>query len=232
MRLLREKAADLKDAFRNFPGFGKEDKVDREILLKRLTDSQGGLPELWSEGESWMIYQPRFVRDLSFEELDAEIAWKQDEMKIYGKPVLLPRLTGWYGDPGTDYIYSGIYNQALPWTPSLESLRNRLREDLGLEFNAMLANRYADGSQHMGYHADSEPEFGEAPVIVSLSFGAARGFLWKRKGKGEKAQRWDLEDRSLLVMGGAMQREFVHAVAKTSLPLGPRINLTFRRVLA
>ena len=30
-----------------------------------------------------------------------------------------PRLTAWYGDEGTHYVYSGIENLPLPWTASL-----------------------------------------------------------------------------------------------------------------
>ena len=33
----------------------------------------------------------------------------------------------------------------------------------------------------MGWHADNEPELGQQPVIVSLSFGEKRRFQLKRK---------------------------------------------------
>ena len=42
----------------------------------------------------------------------------------------------------------------------------------------------------------------------------------------------ELEDRSLLVMGRGVQSRFEHSVPKTALHVGPRINLTFRKVAA
>ena len=45
--------------------------------------------------------------------------WRQDSMKMFGQVKPLPRLTAWYGDPGTRYVYSGIVNEPLPWTAAL-----------------------------------------------------------------------------------------------------------------
>ena len=46
------------------------------------------------------------------------------------------------------------------------------------------------------------------------------------------AQRLALElpPGSLLVMAGETQRHYRHALPRTAKPVGPRINLTFRRV--
>jgi len=162
--------------------------------------------------------------------LDREVVWRQDSIKIFGKSNLLPRLTSYYGDPGTAYKYSGIINEPAAWTPTLLALRQSLRDALGADFNAVLINRYADGSQHMGYHADDEPELGPEPLIASLSFGATRRFLVK-SCDGSHRFALDLEDRSLLIMAGSFQHDYRHALAKTKRPVGLRINLTFRRVL-
>ena len=43
-------------------------------------------------------------------------------------------------------------------------------------FNHVLANRYRDGADSMGFHADDEPEFGPDPLIATLSLGASRRF--------------------------------------------------------
>jgi alkylated DNA repair dioxygenase AlkB len=164
------------------------------------------------------------------DELDREIVWRQDRIKIFGRTNPLPRLTAYYGDPGTAYKYSGIVNEPEPWTPTLLTLRKSLRDALGADFNAVLVNRYADGSQHMGYHADDEPELGPSPLIASLSFGATRRFLVK-SCDGRERFALDLEDRSLLIMAGSFQLDYRHALAKTKRQVGLRINLTFRQVL-
>jgi alkylated DNA repair dioxygenase AlkB len=40
-----------------------------------------------------------------------------------------------------------------------------------------------------------------------------------------------LEPGSLLVMRGASQRDWQHALPRTARPVGSRINLTFRRIV-
>ncbi len=149
---------------------------------------------------------------------------------MFGRKTKLPRLTAYYGDQGTSYIYSGIKNDPLQWSPTLSAMRAHMQSVLGLNFNAVLANRYADGSQHMGYHADDEPELGINPVIGSLSFGDTRRFLIKSVG-GNERHKVDLESGSLLLMAGTFQHHYQHALGKTKRQSGLRINLTFRLVV-
>ena len=67
-------------------------------------------------------------------------------------------------------------------------------------------------------------------LVASISLGATRRFrLREREGRGSCGI--DLEHGSLLVMSGATQRNWLHAVPPTARTVGPRINLTFRRVL-
>jgi len=49
--------------------------------------------------------------------------------------------------------------------------------------------------------------------------------------QGHAPVRIALESGSLLVMKGDTQRNWRHAIAKESRPCGPRVNLTFRRIL-
>ncbi len=97
-------------------------------------------------------------------------------------------------------------------------------------FNAVLLNLYRDGRDGMGWHADDEPELGADPAIASVSLGAVRRFcLRHRRRKGLRADI-SLSHGSLLLMSGATQQHWVHAVPKTAVPTGERINLTFRTV--
>ena len=174
-----------------------------------------------------LVYDAEACDPQLFSVLDEQIQWQQDAMHIYGKAVPLPRLTAWYGDPEAVYQYSGIRNQPRPWLPLLQDLRQLLEERTGARYNSVLANRYAHGGQHQGYHADDEKELGPTPTIASLSFGAMRRFLIQERASRE---RWhiDLAGGSLLLMRGDFQRNFRHALARTKKPVGPRINLTFR----
>ncbi len=165
-----------------------------------------------------------------FRLLRAGIDWRQEEVVIFGQRRRVPRLVAWHGDPGASYTYSGAPHEPLPWTPVLEQVRRRVQALSGRHFNAVLLNLYRDGRDGMGWHSDDEPELGPEPAIASVSLGAVRRFcLRHRRRKGMRAEL-SLPHGSLLLMSGTTQSHWVHAVPKTALPTGERINLTFRRV--
>ncbi|MEO8011625.1 MAG: alpha-ketoglutarate-dependent dioxygenase AlkB, partial [Dokdonella sp.] len=108
---------------------------------------------------------------------------------------------------------------------------DELAQRLGIRFNGVLANRYRDGQDSMGWHSDDERELGEQPLIASLSFGAVRRFRLRHKNSGAKPIAIELESGSLLVMAGATQQNYRHDLPKTARAVGERINLTFRRIV-
>lgn len=181
--------------------------------------------------------------------LAGELDWAQTPIRLYGREVLQPRLTVWHGDAGTRYRYSGRQHVAGGWPPVLADLRAALRAVLDWPFNSVLGNWYRDGRDYMGWHSDDEPELGPAPLIASLSFGASRRFCLRARrpaaGAGSglpadaKRSRVDpadplpvadclLEEGSLLVMAGATQHLYHHALPKALRVRDGRINLTFR----
>jgi alkylated DNA repair dioxygenase AlkB len=129
------------------------------------------------------------------------------------------------------YRYSGTEFEPRAWPGILLTIRARLADELGLDFNSVLANRYRDGRDAMGWHSDDERELGSAPTIASLSLGATRRFVLKHRLHPERKLALDLPRGSLLVMSGATQRHYRHALPRTARPVGERINLTFRRIL-
>ena len=164
-----------------------------------------------------------------FDALRSEIRWERHRVRIRGREVDCPRLSAWEGD--ATYSYSGITLRPAPWTPSVATVRQRIEAATGEMFNSVLANLYRDGSDRLGWHADDEAELGPAPVIASASFGAPRRFLLRPK-RGGASIPIVLEPGSLLVMRGSTQRNWLHSIPPTRRPVGPRINLTFRRILA
>lgn len=178
-------------------------------------------------------YYPGFLENADgiFGQLREELAWRQDTIRLYGKPVLIPRLNAWYGDPDAHYQYSGLPLPPLPWTPTLLAIRHQLQQFLQTGFNSVLANLYRDQRDSVAWHADDEPELGREPLIASISLGAERRFSMRHRFKRSLPTRHiDLESGSLLVMAGPTQAHWHHQVAKSRRPIGPRINLTFRRV--
>lgn len=166
-----------------------------------------------------------------FSKLRDETIWRQQEIRIYGKPHLQPRLTAWYGDPERTYVYSGLRNIPLPWTNLLLSLQRAVESVCHWSFNSVLLNYYRDGNDSMGFHSDNERELGPMPVIASLSLGEPRVFILKHIKKPElNPVKIPLESGTLLLMKGQTQKYWKHAIRKEGSPTGGRINLTFRQI--
>jgi alkylated DNA repair dioxygenase AlkB len=161
--------------------------------------------------------------------LIAEVVWQQDTMTTPGGRVPLPRLTAWQGEPDAVYVYSGIRNVPQPWTPAVAQLRDAAARAADTRFNSVLLNRYRDGHDSMGWHADKERELGPVPIIASVSLGATRAFEF-RHARTHATHRLSLTHGSLLVMRGRTQLEWIHRVPKEPGARGERINLTFRWV--
>ncbi|MGH9064036.1 MAG: alpha-ketoglutarate-dependent dioxygenase AlkB family protein [Acidimicrobiales bacterium] len=159
--------------------------------------------------------------------LGQDLRWRQEDARLFGRGIPLPRLTAWYGDVG--YQYSGVTHPPAPWPPSLDELRRLVAEVVPLP-NSALANLYRSGRDSVSWHADDEPELGRQPVIASVSLGAPRRFVL-RHGPTRDRVELDLPHGSLLVMAGDCQHRWQHAVPKTSRPVGPRINVTFRQMV-
>lgn len=166
---------------------------------------------------------------VAFAALVDEVQWKQDVIRTPGGVKPLPRLTAWQGDAGAVYVYSGIRNEPLAWTPTVQALKGLAEATCRTRFNSVLLNRYRSGEDSMGWHADREPELGAQPVIASVSLGVARRFDLRHNETG-RVRAFELTSGSLLVMRGHTQREWRHRVAKAPRLQGERINLTFRFV--
>lgn len=166
-----------------------------------------------------------------YHQLLEHIAWKNDEARIFGKHYITKRKAAWYGDEGYAYTYSNTTKQALPWTPELVDLKKLTENLCGVKFNSCLLNLYHDGNEGMAWHSDDEKSLGRNTTIASLSFGAERKFSFKHKDLGQTIAV-DLEHGSLLVMKDATQTHWLHRLNKSTKVKQPRINLTFRTIVA
>ncbi len=175
---------------------------------------------------------PQAEADRLLQELLTTTAWRQESIKLYGKPIDVPRLTAWYGEEGTGYTYSGIVNEPQLWTPVLLEVKRAVEVPAGVTFNSVLLNRYRSGKDSVAWHSDDEKEFGENPVIASVSFGGARTFQFKHKKRKDLKASVELTHASLLIMRGATQHNWVHQIPKTAKDVPERVNLTFRAVRA
>jgi alkylated DNA repair dioxygenase AlkB len=185
------------------------------------------------ESGAWLDYVPAWIdasdADRVLTALRDELAWEHREIVIFGRRVLQPRLIAWAGSVG--YRYSGQTLEPRAATPMTAELMARVVEHTREPFNHVLINRYRDGTDSLGLHADDEPELGPDPVVATLSLGATRRFVVKpRRAQLGPSRSFAVDHGSLLVMGGTCQRHYVHGVPRQSAPVGERISLTFRRL--
>jgi alkylated DNA repair dioxygenase AlkB len=180
-----------------------------------------------------VAYYPNFLSrsgaDGYFAALRASIAWREEEVMMYGRMVRVPRLTAWYGDREAFYTYSFARHRPQPWTAVLRELRAAVESFTGDRFNSVLLNLYRSGRDSVAWHADDERELGPRPAIASVSLGTPRTFAMRARDRS-KAFSIVLEHGSLLLMRGDSQRCYQHAVPKEPRIAGERINLTFRTI--
>lgn len=160
--------------------------------------------------------------------LIAETAWRSESITLWGKQHPQPRLTAWHGE--AHYTYSGLTLDPLPFTPLQLDIKAAVEAACGQRFNSVLLNYYRNERDSMGMHSDAEPELGRDPVIASVSFGATRTFILRHKRTGQTIKR-DLTSGSLLLMSGNTQHNWLHGINKSTRPIGPRVNLTFRKIV-
>ena len=181
-----------------------------------------------------IIYYPDFYdrpkADLIYTELEKDILWQQDDIRIFGKTHPQPRLTALYGNEGLSYSYSNIKMEPHPWNLLLQKIKLEVEKVAETTFSTVLLNYYRNEKDSNGWHADNEKELGLNPIIASVSFGAERVFQLKHNSDTEQKKSIVLQHGSLLLMKGTTQHFWKHQIPKTAKPIGPRINLTFRLI--
>tara|TARA_B100000900_G_scaffold404496_1_gene412932 strand:+ start:436 stop:1011 length:576 start_codon:yes stop_codon:yes gene_type:complete len=166
-----------------------------------------------------------------FTELMKDLKLKQNEIKIFGKIYNTPRMEGFYAKNGQEYGYSGKRMKTRDFTPLLNSICHKIENFTGEEFNSVLVNLYRDGQDSNGWHSDDEKELGPTPYIASLSLGETRDIQFKHKNSGER-RVCPLENGSLMLMSGEIQKYWKHQIPKTKLKKEERLNLTFRKIIS
>jgi len=156
-----------------------------------------------------------------------QLQWQQNQIRMLGKTMPVPRLECIYGDKGCNYLYSkSVLLKPLPWTQKLGELRDSITAFTSYKFRIVIGNQYRTGTDSIGWHSDNESSMRYQPVIASVSLGGGRNIKKKHIG-GTPTDFW-LEHGSLLVMHPGCQSTHLHQVPKTNKVVSTRINLTFR----
>eukprot|EP00747_Dinoflagellata_sp_TGD_P150518 gnl/TRDRNA2_/TRDRNA2_177121_c0_seq3.p1 gnl/TRDRNA2_/TRDRNA2_177121_c0~~gnl/TRDRNA2_/TRDRNA2_177121_c0_seq3.p1 ORF type:complete len:403 (+),score=61.18 gnl/TRDRNA2_/TRDRNA2_177121_c0_seq3:68-1210(+) len=104
--------------------------------------------------------------------------------------------------------------------------------------NCCNVNVYPGGNPpegEVGWHADDEVYFqslSDDTRIISFSLGAHRDFKWRLQGTDATLGTVSLGDGDVMTMEGLFQKHYKHSVPKSATPCGPRLNFTFRWIVA
>ncbi len=164
------------------------------------------------------------------QKLQSTIQWKQEPIKMFGKLLMQPRLTAWYGDVDKSYTYSGITMKPMDWTKELLMIKQKIEVVSNVRFTSALLNLYRDGQDSMGWHRDNEKELGVNPTIGSVSFGESRLFKLRDHASKETVKNVELTHGSYLLMQGETQHFWEHQIPKRVKKMQTRINITFRKL--
>lgn len=182
----------------------------------RLSFSGGRRDHL--DSTSWIDLVPGWVPDHAalFDELLRDAPWQQRTRVMWDREVLEPRMVAGYAGP-------------LP--PSLEELRAVLSARYAVAFDSCFVNLYRDGNDAVAWHGDTVRKTMRNPLVVTVSLGASRRFLVRRRGGGPVLKEYAPGHGDLMVMGGAMQHDYEHTVPRQSNASGARMSVTMRHSL-
>lgn len=179
-------------------------------------DPDAKLTRIWLDDRAWVDIAPDWLRggDTLLAELVDSIEWQQGRRWMYDRMVDDPRLT----------CFAHRADRALH--PALASARGQLESRYGVRLSGPGFNYYRDGRDSVAPHSDRELRRLNDTIVAILTLGARRPFLVKAKTGGPSH---DLAPGSgdLLVMGGATQLRFEHAVPKVAYS-GPRVSVSWR----
>lgn len=152
--------------------------------------------------------------DRLFGELEETMSWSRGRRLMYGTWYPEPRLSASAPRPGC----------CVP--PVIEAIRRDLTGHYRRGFEGLFCNYYEQGSDSVAWHADRIGRTEIDPLVAIVSLGGPRTFALRPFGGGG-SHRVGLHSGDLLVMGGATQHHWEHAVPKTRRA-APRMSVTMR----
>jgi alkylated DNA repair dioxygenase AlkB len=154
--------------------------------------------------------------DTLLDQLVAAVPWSCGRRWMYDRMVDDPRLSHRSHDATVPH-------------PALAVARAALADRYGVTLGPLALNYYRDGRDSVAFHRDRELRRVDDTLIAIVTLGARRPFL-VRPLAGAHRRAHDLAPASgdVLVMGGACQMAWEHAVPKTRHALGPRVSATWR----
>lgn len=174
------------------------------------------------DATAWVDVAPGWLSGASevFDRLAERVPWHAERRPMYDRVIDVPRLISFFGehDPLPDRVL----------VEARDALTAHYLPELGEPFRTAGLCFYRDGRDSVAWHGDTIGRGATHDTMVAIvSVGAPRALLLRPRGGGASV-RFTAGHGDLLVMGGACQRTWEHAVPKTTRPVGPRISIQFR----
>ena len=169
---------------------------------------------------SWVDHCPGWLAgaDTVLAELASLARWDQRTVTMFDRTGPEPRLTaGWSTDLLDDPPPAAVLAMAAAVGPRY-----------GVVLDRIWVNLYRDGRDSVAWHGDRTRFLMTEPLVATVSLGARRRFLLRRRGTTSAALTLEPGPGDLVVMGGACQAEWEHTVPKTTRPVGARMSVTMR----
>lgn len=172
------------------------------------------LERVWLDAESWIDRCPGWVsgHETLFETLRGAMRWQAQRRPMYDRVVEVPRLLASVPRDGAH--------------PLLDEMSRRLSVRYRAPLTSITLALYRDGRDSVAWHADQELRDRPTATVVVVSLGGPRKFM-ARPAEGGPSRTWSVGWGDLMVMGGACQRRWHHAVPKQR-HADPRMALMFR----
>src|SRR3954468_251990 len=178
------------------------------------------LTRLQLDEHSWVDHCPGWLSgsDEVFASLSGEARWQQRTVHMYDKQVLEPRLTAGWSTDAADATTPAV----------LRELTAVLSSRYGVDFDRVWVNLYRGGADSVAWHGDRNRLVMTRPLVATVSLGARRRFLLRRRGTTTATYRLEPGHGDLVVMGGRCQSEWEHTVPKRTQAVGARMSVTIR----
>ncbi|MFN6120447.1 MAG: DNA repair protein [Actinomycetes bacterium] len=121
--------------------------------------------------------------------------------------------------------------------PALAAVETWLVRRYRVRFSGVVLTQYRDARESLGFHRDTGLTWLDDTLVAVFTLGAQRSwFLRPDTGRQRFADDDELRDvvdlapsgGDLLVMGGACQRDWLHAVPPSAVAVGGRISAQWR----
>ncbi|CDO76852.1 hypothetical protein BN946_scf185033.g49 [Trametes cinnabarina] len=200
------------------------------------------------EGDCYILYDflPRELADVAFDCLRQEVKWN----KMMHRGGEVPRLVAVEGqvlEEGSYPTYRHPSDESpplLPFSPTVERIRQHVEAVLHEPVNHVLIQHYRSGADHISEHSDKTIDVVRGSKIVNVSLGAQRIMTLRTKKdvfadpkadldavaansseKGVKkrtVQRVPLPHNSIFVMGLDTNAKWMHSIRPDKRPISEK----------